>query len=48
MFFKQKIPLIPPLFHDNKFVTDFLEKAELFNSKRNIREFTQALVQFFK
>ena len=33
MFFKQqKIPLIPPLFHENKFVTNFLEKAEHFNS----------------
>ena len=32
MFFKQqKIPLIPPLFHENKFVTNFLGKAELFN-----------------
>ena len=28
----KKIPLIPPLFHENKFVTDFKEKAELFNS----------------
>ena len=27
----KKIPLIPPLFHENKFVTNFLEKAELFN-----------------
>ena len=27
-----KIPLIPPLFHKNKFVTNFLEKAEFFNS----------------
>ena len=27
-----KIPLIPPLFRKNKFVTNFLEKAELFNS----------------
>ena len=25
----KKIPLIPPLFHENKFVTDFKEKAEL-------------------
>ena len=24
----KKIPLIPPLFHENKFVTDFKEKAE--------------------
>ena len=33
MFFKQKkIPLIPPLFHENKFVTNFLEKTELFDS----------------
>ena len=33
MFSKQqKIPLSPPLFHENKFVTNFLEKAELFNS----------------
>ena len=31
-FKEQKIPLIPPLFHKNKFVTDFKEKAELFNS----------------
>ena len=28
----KKIPLIPPLFHENKFVTDFKEKAEFFNS----------------
>ena len=27
----RKIPVIPPLFHNNKFVTDFKEKAELFN-----------------
>ena len=26
------MPLVPPLFHENKFVTDFKEKAELFNS----------------
>ena len=28
----RKIPVIPPIFHTNKFVTDFKEKAELFNS----------------
>ena len=28
----RKIPVIPSLFHNNKFVTDFKEKAELFNS----------------
>ena len=28
----RKIHVIPPLFHNNKFVTDFKEKAELFNS----------------
>ena len=28
----KKIPCIPPLFHDNEFITDFKEKAELFNS----------------
>ena len=28
----RKIPVIPPLFHTKKFVTDFKEKAELFNS----------------
>ena len=28
----KKIPLIPPFFHENKFVTNFLKKAELFNS----------------
>ena len=27
----KEIPLIPPLFHENKFATDFKEKAELFN-----------------
>ena len=27
----KKIPFITPLFHENKFVTDFKEKAELFN-----------------
>ena len=28
----KKIPLIPPLFHENKFVADFKEQTELFNS----------------
>ena len=28
----RKIPVVPPLFHNSKFVTDFKEKAELFNS----------------
>ena len=28
----EKIPCIPPLFHDNTFITDFKEKAEPFNS----------------
>ena len=28
----KKIPLIPPLFHGNEYVTDFKKKAELFNS----------------
>ena len=27
----KKIPCIPPLFHENKSITDFKEKAELFN-----------------
>ena len=27
----KKIPCIPPLFHQNKYVTDFKKKAELFN-----------------
>ena len=31
-FKQQEIPLNPPLFHENKFVTDFKEKAELFGS----------------
>ena len=26
------IPYIPPLFHDNKFIVDFKEKREVFNS----------------
>ena len=28
----KKVPCIPPIFHENKFITDFREKAELFNS----------------
>ena len=28
----KKIQLIPPLFHENRFITDFKEKAKLFNS----------------
>ena len=28
----KKIPCIPPVFHNNKFVIDFKEKAELFNT----------------
>ena len=28
----RKIPVIPPFFHNSKFVTDFKEKAKLFNS----------------
>ena len=28
----KKVPLIPPLFHENRLITDFKEKAELFNS----------------
>ena len=27
-----KIPVIRPIFHDNKFITDFKQKAEIFNS----------------
>ena len=27
----KKIPCMPPLFHEHKFVTDFKERAELFN-----------------
>ena len=28
----KKIPVIPPLFYENCFITNFKEKAELFNS----------------
>ena len=28
----KKVPIIPPLFHKNEFVTYFKNKAELFNS----------------
>ena len=28
----KNVPCIPPIFHENKFITDFSEKAELFNS----------------
>ena len=27
----KKVPIIPSLFHENEFVTDFKKKAELFN-----------------
>ena len=28
----KKVPIIPPLFHENEFVTDFIKKAEQFSS----------------
>ena len=28
----KKIPVLPPIFHDNKFIIDFKQKAEIFNS----------------
>ena len=28
----KKVPCILPIFHDNKFITNFIEKTELFNS----------------
>ena len=28
----KQVPCIPPIFHDNRFITDFREKAELFNT----------------
>ena len=28
----KQIPLIPPLFHENRFITDFKENVELLNS----------------
>ena len=28
----KKIPLIPPLFHENRLIIDFKEKSEIFNS----------------
>ena len=28
----KKVPCIPPIFHEKRFITDFREKAELFNS----------------
>ena len=28
----KKMPLIPPVLNENKFVTDFKEKSELFNA----------------
>ena len=28
----KKVPWIPPIFHDNKFVTDFSKKTDLFNT----------------
>ena len=28
----KKIPVLPPIFHDNKFITDVKQKAEIFNS----------------
>ena len=31
-FHNKKIPCIPPIFRESRFVTNFKEKAELFNS----------------
>ena len=28
----KKLPIIPPIFHENRFVTNFKEKVEFFNS----------------
>ena len=28
----KKIPIIPLIFYDNKYITDFKQKAEIFNS----------------
>ena len=27
----KKIPIIPPVFYENRFITDFMEKVQLFN-----------------
>ena len=32
MLYDKKVSCIPPIFHDNKFITDFSKKAYLFNS----------------
>ena len=29
----KKIPVLPPIFYDNRFITDFKQKAEIFNSQ---------------
>ena len=29
---EKKVPCIPPIFHNNKYATDFKEKSEVFNS----------------
>ena len=29
---KKEIPCIPPIYHNNNFITDFKKKAEIFNS----------------
>ena len=31
-FLNNKILVIPPILHDNKFITNFKEKAEIFNN----------------
>ena len=31
IFLNKKIPIIPPLLYENRFITDFKEKAQLFN-----------------
>ena len=28
----EKIPCIPPIYHNNNYITDFKEKAEIFNN----------------
>lgn len=43
---KEKVPCIPPLSHQNQYVTDFKEKANIFNSF--FAEYLEQTLDIFK
>ena len=39
LLYGKKIPCIPPIFHDDKYIVDFQEKSEFFFSLTNVFQF---------